>query len=170
MEAVLKTSLFFLKRINLLKCFKSFKVLYLLVVKLGEIFVQWTRLLRTEKGGIHSLFPPEPLRRRWTDRGSSWPWPFSWVSLTQNWWVTQKRLPFSQSWVEKTRTSETCIQGKATLLVGNRKSNTNQRKQKDDWLVSTPRMSTGGAGLIWFPCPQWLLQRCTGDPIREKEL
>ena len=55
MEAVLKTSLFFLKRINLLKCFKSFKVLYLLVVKLGEIFVQWNRLLRTEKGGIHSL-------------------------------------------------------------------------------------------------------------------
>lgn len=123
------------------------------MVKLGEIFVQWNRLLRTEKGGIHSLFPPGPLRRRWTDRGSSWPWPFSWVNLTQNWWVTQKRLPFSQSWVEKTRTSETGIRGKATLLVGNRKSNTNQRKQKDDWLVSTPRMSTGRAGLIWFPCP-----------------
>ena len=81
------------------------------MVKLGENFVHWNRLLRTEREGIHPPFPPGPLRKGWTDRGSSWPQHFSWVNLTQNWWVTQKRLPFSQSWVEKTRISETCIQG-----------------------------------------------------------
>lgn len=74
---------------------------FLLVVKSGEIFVHWNRLLRTEKERIHSPFPPGPLRRGWADRGSFWPRPFSWVNLTQNWWVTQKRWPFSQSWVEK---------------------------------------------------------------------